>query len=254
MIGNGSIIGPTNTTTSSVASGIWSLREAMLRQKAGTWPTVGGPATISYTTSATSLSALTTYTFSSQAIGTAASNRSIIVGIVGLQGNNTNRTVASVTVGGVSLSEVVASGAQPYVMTALWKGNVPSGTTGDVVVTFSNAMQDGCAIDVFAAYGAASAASDTGADAGVKSPLSDTGATVPANGFAVAVCGNNDDPGRTVTWAGVDETSDAVFGTYYGHTSAAKQYTAVQSGLTISATFSAVPDAGTMCWASFGPF
>lgn len=39
-VGNGGIIGPNNTPSTSSAKGVWSIREAMLAQRAGNWPIV----------------------------------------------------------------------------------------------------------------------------------------------------------------------------------------------------------------------
>jgi hypothetical protein len=42
-IGNGGIIGPNNTPSLSSAKGVWSIQEAMLAQRAGTWPLLTTP-------------------------------------------------------------------------------------------------------------------------------------------------------------------------------------------------------------------
>ena len=103
---------------------------------------------MTYQTAAQSPSDLTTYTFSSQAIGTASSNRRVIIGTVGFAGI---RTVSSLTVGGISAS-LVKRQQQGSVTAEIWIATVPTGTTADVVVTWSGG-QTRCAIAVWSATG-----------------------------------------------------------------------------------------------------
>jgi hypothetical protein len=61
---NGGIIGPANTPTSSVAAGVWRLRDAFNSIKNGTWPLTKAVATNSLRTNQSSGDYLTK-TFSS---------------------------------------------------------------------------------------------------------------------------------------------------------------------------------------------
>jgi hypothetical protein len=77
----------------------------------------------------------TTFTFAAQPIGTASATRRVIVGTV--QGLTSAVTASSVTIGGISASllkrQVVGNGNAEF-----WMATVSSGTTADVVVTWSS--------------------------------------------------------------------------------------------------------------------
>lgn len=70
-----------------------------------------------------------TATFSSVSIGTASSDRYVIVGIV-----NDSQSVSGITIGGVSATSAVATGH-----TAIYYLNVTAGTTATIVVTLAGA-------------------------------------------------------------------------------------------------------------------
>lgn len=156
--------------------------------------------TLTYRTHAESSSALTTYTFAAQAIGTASADRHVIVGICGTAGT---RTVSSVTIGGVTASHVVTQ--QNGASTAsIYFANVPSGTTADVVVTWS-AGQNSCGIGVWTATALSSSTAHDTAGA-----LNNTGSTSTdlnldldtlADGVMVVIGLHLNAPGTgSVTW------------------------------------------------------
>ena len=76
-------------------------------------------------------------TFSSVDIGTASANRKVIVG-VGIDGYQGNEAYTSLTIGGVAANLIqeqnAASGGRPV---ALYELDVASGTSADIVVTFT---------------------------------------------------------------------------------------------------------------------
>lgn len=88
---------------------------------------------------------ITTATYTSVAIGTASAGREVVVGIGAYLGGGSG-TISAVTVGGVSLTERKNNGstANP---SGIWSGNVPTGTTATVVVTFTTTCQI-CSISV----------------------------------------------------------------------------------------------------------
>lgn len=94
-------------------------------------------AIITFTASAQNATNLATYTFSSLNLGTAYTDRKIIIGIGARAG--TSQTPTSVTVGGVTATHV-ASVVQNGSYAGIYIASVPTGTTGNVVVTFPGGM------------------------------------------------------------------------------------------------------------------
>lgn len=90
----------------------------------------------------------TTYTFTAANIGTAASDRVIVVGV--MLNSSTNRTVSSVTLGGNAMTSIVGTNSASN--TALFRISVASGTTADIVVTGSGAA-NGCYVVVYSLTG-----------------------------------------------------------------------------------------------------
>lgn len=150
-----------------------------------------------------STSDLTTYTFSSQNTGTAAADRYIIVAIESRSATS-GRTISTVTVGGESATQVVqqtnsTSGAN---VCGLYIVALPTGTSGDVVVTFSGGMAR-AAIQLYRADDLASAtAVDT--DNSVANAPSVTLTT--AAGFAVGCVFSQNT--TTASWANLTEDSE----------------------------------------------
>jgi hypothetical protein len=89
---------------------------------------------ISYITSASSTSDLTTYTFSSVSFGNANDTRRIFVCLT-TQGGGSG-TVTSLTVGGVSAEKLYGEPSAAIRM-EVWVAAVPTGTTGNIVVNWS---------------------------------------------------------------------------------------------------------------------
>lgn len=111
----------------------------------------GGAATLTYTAGAvpfaftattSSVTNATTYTFSAVDIGAADTNRMVVVAIATSSNASSTRTVSSATIGGVSatvnvqVSAAAASFRSAHIISAV----VPTGTTGDVVITMSGTM------------------------------------------------------------------------------------------------------------------
>jgi hypothetical protein len=97
---------------------------------------------------------LSTYTYSSVALGTASSTRAIYVFATGQGPASSNFDVNSMTVGGISATRVsdVTNSAEAQYVSELWRADVPSGTTGDIVVTWNSAMSQ-CGIIAWAVTG-----------------------------------------------------------------------------------------------------
>jgi hypothetical protein len=90
----------------------------------------------------------TTYTFTTANIGTATSDRVIVVGVM-LNAVGA-RTVSSVALGGNAMTSIVGTSSASN--TALFRISVASGTTADIVVTGSGGA-NGCYVVVYSLTG-----------------------------------------------------------------------------------------------------
>ena len=94
------------------------------------------------------------YTFSNEGIGTAAADRYIVVVVHSV--GSTNPRMTSMSVGGVSSVLVVENGAHNR-LCEMFITAVPTGTTGDIVITMAQTPMTFCQIGVYAVYGLQSA-------------------------------------------------------------------------------------------------
>jgi hypothetical protein len=185
-------------------------------------------AAITYVSSNSNESNLTTYTFSAQSIGTAAADRFVIVGCYAPR-NTSTCTITDVTIGGITATQLVQSkDASAFSDFAIYGASVPTGTTADVVVTLS-AAPDRFGIDVFAATALSSTtptATQTDNTASVNLSKS---ITVQANGFILG-CSGNENTAATHTWTNLTERLDQATGTGgSSQTSASDVYSTGQS-------------------------
>jgi hypothetical protein len=177
---------------------------------------------------------LSTVTFAGVSLGAAASNRKIVVA----WGGGGNYTLSSATIGGVSASAIVSDAQSTNLRVGIIIADVPTGTTGDVVLNFSSAAVSRPTIAVYRVVDLASStahatASDTTASSGVVS----TTINVPANGFVIA--SSYDLDGASATWgAGMTEDSDQFVGSQSVHSAASDTVTTAESGKTVSCTSS----------------
>lgn len=171
-----------------------------------------GNASIAFAAAAVSTSNVTdsTYTFSSHSIGTAASDRYVIVAVA-CRGSFASATIASVTVAGTSCTQAVASTSTAGTA-QIWITNaaITSGTTGDVVVTTGGGAQvNNCGIGTYAATGLASATASA-----TNTTTSDNTArslAVTAGGIAVGLMRSNEAAtGSAVAWTNITERYDAI--------------------------------------------
>lgn len=175
---------------------------------------------------------LTTYTFATQNLGTAASDRYIIVAISGREVGGGSATVSSCTIGGVTATinkQAEANGDQ----LAMCVANVPTGATGDIVVVWSTGMTD-CFI---AAYRATSLASTTATDTGSSTAAAPTyDIDVVAGGFAIAI--SKDRSGAaTATWTNLTEDYDSKDGSGNDISGSSKEFATTQTNLTVTCTW-----------------
>lgn len=157
-----------------------------------------------------------TYTFSSESLGTADADRYIIVGVVARKAGSTDCSITSMTIGGVSATELLDQGNTDANcdVGGLYIANVPTGTTGDVVVTFPATMVRAAislwrAVDIATPTVPTDSAASTAAD-----PTYDIDVTDP--GFAVAMCISNSN--TTATAVGYTERFDGTVESFITYT------------------------------------
>lgn len=107
-----------------------------------------------YCTQTSSATNLTSYTFTAVPISTASAYRRVLVLINGT-GSASGRTLSSVTIGGVTATSHVINVSSSTYSSRMVSALVPTGTTADIVITYSGSMND-CSIGVWALYNVAS--------------------------------------------------------------------------------------------------
>lgn len=137
----------------------------------------------------------TSWTFGAVALGPASSDRVIIVAIAA----RSTPPIASVTIGGVTATIDVQNGTD--VNTAIARAAVPTGETGDIVVTAGNTGNN-CSIGAYAVTGHAVSVVDTDAAS------SNTRTVTPATPGLVVAVTHTASNGGTCTWSGVTEDWD----------------------------------------------
>lgn len=190
--------------------------------------------TITFTDSSVDESNLTapySYTFSTQAIGTASADRIVIVGVALTNFNVDAGSISGVTIAGETATQrqsvKVGPGTGNEILMEFWTAPVTSGNTGNVVVSFANANALQCGIAVWAMTGASSAvptatANDTDSNTNSTSGFTLSAAiTVAANGgfvaYAADVAAIWDD---SYVWASATENVDEAIEPNASHSAA----------------------------------
>lgn len=199
----------------------------------------------SFLQGAESASDLTTYTFSSQNLGAADSGRYIVVGIGARSTGLLN--VSSVTVAGVSATEVIQQrSANNQNVTALYIAAVPTGTSGDVVVTLSaGALRCSISLVRLVTIDSATAVDTASSTASPPSGSMSCGDGGVIIGIALS------QTLTTTTWSGITEDYDAQ-NEAITVTMGRDEFVSAQTGLTVTATFSS-SSGETGVWASWDP-
>lgn len=195
----------------------------------------------------TSTADTNSYTFSSQNLGTASSDRYIIVGAVARKAG-ASATISSITIGGVSAT-IVKQQTNTITNTnvsGLAIAAVPTGTTGNIVVTFSATMLR-CAISAYAVTELDSAtpyddASSTSADPSVS-------LDIPTDGFAIGM--GLTAAASTATWTGLTEDVDGTLESFVTYTSASDEFPSGATGRTITIDFGSTNESSA-CFVSWG--
>ena len=178
---------------------------------------------ISNVTSGKTGTGATTYTFSSVSLGTATPNRAVYIFVSAQDPEGDNMSVSSITVGGKDgkVFSIVDSGAEAHYGSELWKADIPTGTSADIVVTWDQPTSQ-CGIIVWSVTGDHFLYDLKKDVTNSTSSVSFTG--VPDN--SVILAGKAGTGGRRSTWSSavdenVDENIDSS-GVY--HTGASKAH------------------------------
>ncbi len=142
-------------------------------------PSSAPPLVDGYVSTNSSTLNTTTYTFTSQSIGTADSQRRVIVTVAG---RDTAATPTSVTVGGTGLTLDLTEVNTP--VASIWSGVIATGATANVVVTYA-AANTYCGLGVWAVYNKAPVAT---AESTANSATPAATITTVSGDFCVATC------------------------------------------------------------------
>jgi hypothetical protein len=194
---------------------------------------VYGQVAVTYLQATSSASDATSYTFSSQNIGTASSDRDIVVAFHSRLAGSVNPTV-TVTVAGESATTHVSirNAAANTILVGIAKVRVTSGTTGDVVVNFNGVTSSRCGIGMWHVTGAATGA-PYDSDSSTASPPSAT-IDVPDDGVIIAAATNGN--AATTTWTNATERYDAQMESVTPYSGADATHASAAS-VTVTATF-----------------
>lgn len=186
---------------------------------------------ITYVGSATNTTAGTSFSFNSQAIGTADATRIVVVGIA--DAVTAAITVTGVTIAGNAATQATsaASDSGGGALSDIWYLAVPTGTTANIVVSVSSS-QTRAAIVVYSVTNSAggfSSASNTASGPAVTT-LGAT-ATVPSGGGAIAVLNSHTSAAATTVTNGGNLTIDNN-GTAFGNSAIGSGKNTTASGST----------------------
>lgn len=198
----------------------------------------------------------TNYTFAGQAIGSATPSRYVIV--AAHLYSNSARTISSVTVGGISATQVVTQSVVNFFSyrASIYIAAVPTGTTADVVVNTSGVCEQ-MTISVWAAYdlNSATAVDSDSATSSGSSTFNIPAMTTSADGVALASCVyNRNGSGSAFAWTNATERSDTVQnigGVYTGASGADAVTTGSNISISTTVSGSASVDAGIALGATF---
>jgi hypothetical protein len=164
----------------------------------------------------------------------------------------TNSNFTSVTIGGVTATQLVNVARSSQDRVAIYIANVPSGATGDVVVTMgATGSRWGC--QLYSITGQNSPTPDSTASDIVSAAPTAT-LNVPAGGCVIGCAFEVGGSSASTTWSGITEDVDENDGvplTVY--TSASGQFPAGNGSLTVTATFDTGPLNSTGVWAVWKP-
>ncbi len=192
-----------------------------------------------------------TKTWSGRSLGAANSTRRIVL-VITNAGDSNARTVTS-TIAGVSGTEIAHSGGT-FTFSTIHIAHVPTGTTGDITVTFSNNTVNQIAVGVYRVIGMSSNnAFDNYGVSDTPAPSISFTLDIPFGGVVIA--GARSTANVTVTWTNLTEDYDITLSNSATqlHTGSSNSFSQTQNDYNISIR----PSSGTttirLCAVSLGP-
>ncbi len=190
------------------------------------------------------------YTFSAQSFGPESSDRHIIVTVVSRK-SGASTTISGITIGGVTATIVrqVTNTVTNTDVAGIAIASVPTGATGDIVVTFGATMVR-CAIGVYIARNLTSITSSDNDSSTAADPT--VTLDIPADGFAIGV--GLTAAASSAAWTGLNENFDSTLESFVTYTGAMKNFPAEATGETITIDFgSSTESVGVFASWSFEP-
>ena len=202
----------------------------------------------------------TTHTFSGVSFGDTGATRIVIVAI-SFGTNAVHSKFSSVTIGGVTATEIISIEREDAddCGSGIYAAKVPSGATGDVVVTVSIALgtNRGMSCSVFAMIGKTSVTAFATASDSDGGSAPDTTAilslNIPAGGFVIGTSASVGGGAPTMTWTGAAEITEQSPGTRLEMSEAFSADLSVETPRTVTAVWSVDNTAVSGVSASWGP-
>lgn len=200
-------------------------------------PTSQEPLEQSFLSSAVLTPNGTVFTYSSVSLGAAAADRYILVGTSGAAAGIGATVVSSLTIGGVTATELVTLDHRVddgQYHSGFFGATVPTGTSGDIVVTWTATMsQNG--IGVWRLTGANTTPHDSATD-----PLPAGGLTVDvdveAGGAIFGYCSTDATAAGRFIWTGLTEDFDEVVDGDWDHSGASADFASAVTNQTVTVT------------------
>jgi len=144
----------------------------------------------------------TTYTFADASLGTSASDRQVVVGVINHDASSP-QDVTALTIDGVAAGRVTSL-VNGEVGLDFWAADVPSNATGDIVVTLGREANR-CGIGVWAVYAAQTAPFDVARN--TDDPMA-AALDVPIGGVGIGIAGHNSN--GTFDWTNMAKRYDEI--------------------------------------------
>lgn len=184
------------------------------------------------------------YTFTDVALGTAYDDRLIVLAITSVSFGDlanpaSDTALTSISVGGVSGTIAdqrhFRAGGGRFSLAAITYAVVPSGATGDIVVTFERAIAN-VIVQPYAITGIASATPVAANGSGSNTDATSRSTTVNVNANGIVIGALAGGGGATATWTGATEDHDGGLETSL-QSAASQQGLSAETPRTVSATF-----------------